>query len=188
MTMPPPSAQRHTNIIKQHRCHKSKRYRTANYSSVIHLLLLILIATSTPTSTSSSEFQCHSIVPVFNDSINFNPRVILDKIKPTSTSVMRAWTCHGRTQKEMVDKLKSVSRYQNICNTQSLILPLTIIIKLIMIRRLASSSHPSTRLLYSPSIEEITFPRIMSTMPTRIHPSPLGMALQFLHHICVSGN
>ena len=178
MTMPPPSAQRHTNIIKQHRCHKS----------VIHLLLLILIATSTPTSTSSSEFQCHSIVPVFNDSINFNPRVILDKIKPTSTSAMRAWTCHGRTQKEMVDKLKSVSRYQNICNTQSLILPLTIIIKLIMIRRLASSSHPSTRLLYSPSIEEITFPRIMSTMPTRIHPSPLGMALQFLHHICVSGN
>jgi hypothetical protein len=109
MTTPPPSARRHNNnnINKQHHRHSNKRYSTT--ISFILFQLLLLLATSTP--TSSIEFQCiSSLPPAFNDS--FNPKVILDKILPASTSAMRAWTCHGRTHKEMVEKLKLVSHSQ----------------------------------------------------------------------------
>ncbi len=105
MKTPPPSARSHNNNLnKERHCHCSK----TKYFLLSRLLLLIVLATSTP--TSSLEFQCASFLPAFNDSFHFNPSAILDKIKPESTSAMRAWTCHGRTHKEMVEKLKSVSR------------------------------------------------------------------------------
>jgi hypothetical protein len=108
MTTPPPSARRHNNNLnKKLHCRSNKRY-TKLISFALSRLLLIVLATSTP--TSSLEFQCASFLLAFNDSFHFNPRVILDKAKPESTSAMRAWTCHGRTHKEMVEKLKSVSR------------------------------------------------------------------------------
>ncbi len=107
MTTPPPTARSHNNNLnKERHCHCNKRYTLICF--LLSCPLLIVLATSTP--TSSLEFQCASFLPAFNDSIHFNPSAILDKIKPESTSAMRAWTCHGRTHKEMVEKLKSVSR------------------------------------------------------------------------------
>ena len=84
-------------------------YKAATILSFLQIIptLLIFASASAQAASSFIPYNPYNEAPIQSSIVTSINRDQNDKAR--SEVKMRAWTCHGRTQKEMVEKLASVS-------------------------------------------------------------------------------